>query len=254
MAERRMFHTIVVESDAFLDLPHQAQLLYFHLGMHADDDGFINGPKQIARKTHIAVTKLQQLIDTGFVLDLEGVVVLRHWRVANTLRKARLKPLQYPEIAKKLYIQNNGIYALSSGEGSISLWEERSSIGRPLDDQWMPKVREGKRREGKVKKEKIREDKVTEDKITENNIYDAAVAASNTAAATIDNPVFIKGELGKGVVLLSQEQITDLVEKMDIDCFDYYVKKLANFILEKNASVKNHYATILKWWEEDSRV
>ena len=39
MAERRMFHTTVVESDAFLDLPLQAQALYFHLGMHADDDG-----------------------------------------------------------------------------------------------------------------------------------------------------------------------------------------------------------------------
>ena len=39
MAERRMFHTTVVESDAFLDLPLQTQTLYFHLGMHADDDG-----------------------------------------------------------------------------------------------------------------------------------------------------------------------------------------------------------------------
>ena len=49
MAERRMFHSAVVESDAFLDMPAGAQALYFHLGMHADDDGFVNGPRQIAR-------------------------------------------------------------------------------------------------------------------------------------------------------------------------------------------------------------
>ena len=39
MADRRMFHRLVVESDRFLDLPVGAQLLYFHLGMQADDDG-----------------------------------------------------------------------------------------------------------------------------------------------------------------------------------------------------------------------
>ncbi len=39
MAERRMFHTAVVESDAFLDLPVGVQALYFHLCMQADDDG-----------------------------------------------------------------------------------------------------------------------------------------------------------------------------------------------------------------------
>ena len=39
MAERRMFHSSVVESDGFLDLPVSSQALYFHLGRPADDDG-----------------------------------------------------------------------------------------------------------------------------------------------------------------------------------------------------------------------
>jgi len=250
MAERRMFHTTVVESDAFLDLPLQTQALYFHLGMHADDDGFVNGPKQIARRMRVPVAKLQLLIDTGFLLEFPGVVVISHWRVANTLRKDRMKPLQYPEFARKLYIQSNGIYTteMSKNTGKTSLFEERLTIWQPNGNQMRPKVREGKKREDKRKEEKIREDKLKEDYI------DAAVAASDTAATTETNPVFLKGDLGKGVVLLSQEQITDLVERMDLDCFDYYVEKLAKFILDKNASVKNHYATILKWWEEDKRI
>ena len=70
MAERRMFHAAVVGSDAFLDLPPAVQALYFHLGMAADDDGFVNGPKQVARKLGLPATDLQQLIDSGFLLDL----------------------------------------------------------------------------------------------------------------------------------------------------------------------------------------
>ena len=65
---------------------------------------------------------------------------------------------------------------------------------------------------------------------------------------------FMKGKLGKGVVLLSERQVEALLEKMDIDSFDYYVERLADFILVKQAKVKNHYATILKWWEEDRSV
>ena len=62
------------------------------------------------------------------------------------------------------------------------------------------------------------------------------------------------GTKGKGVVLLSERQVEALLEKMDIDSFDYYVERLADFILVKQAKVKNHYATILKWWEEDRSV
>ena len=46
----------------------------------------------------------------------------------------------------------------------------------------------------------------------------------------------------------------DCVEKLDLDLFDYYVDKLANFIIKNDAKVKNHYETILKWWREDSKI
>ena len=49
MAERRMFAKTIIDSDAFLEMPQSTQLLYFHLSMRADDDGFINNPKSIMR-------------------------------------------------------------------------------------------------------------------------------------------------------------------------------------------------------------
>ena len=53
-------------------------------------------------------------------------------------------------------------------------------------------------------------------------------------------------------MLLSNDQVGDLLDKMGVDCFDYYVDKLSCFIIKNDAKVKNHYETILKWWRQDS--
>ena len=44
-----MFAKTIIDSDAFLDMPNDAQNLYFHLAMRADDDGFVNSPKKIQK-------------------------------------------------------------------------------------------------------------------------------------------------------------------------------------------------------------
>ena len=86
----------------------------------------------------------------------------------------------------------------------------------------------------------------------------AAAATTNegdTAAADRDSIVkVLNGELGKGVVFLSDAQISDLLDRMDIETFDHYVDKLSSFIIKNNAKVMNHYETILKWLGEDSAV
>ena len=86
----------------------------------------------------------------------------------------------------------------------------------------------------------------------------AAAATTSTtepaAAATDSNVKIVGGKLGKDVVFLSDDQVSDLLDKMGIDTFDYYVDKLSSFIIKNDAHVKNHYETILKWWQEDGVV
>ena len=96
---------------------------------------------------------------------------------------------------------------------------------------------------------------------TSTSITTAAAATTSTtrtefatAAAIETNVKVVGGDLGKGVVFLSDNQIADLLERMDIDAFDHYVDKLSSFIIKNNAHVKNHYETILRWWEEDSTL
>ena len=111
MAERRMFAKTIIDSDAFLDMPLSAQSLYFHLAMRADDDGFVNNPKKIQRMIGAADDDLKLLIAKRFVLVFEsGVIVIKHWRLHNTLRKDRYKPTIYQEEFKKLHLKDDGGY------------------------------------------------------------------------------------------------------------------------------------------------
>ena len=78
MAKRRMFSLDVVDTDIFLEMPSSAQSLYFHLGMRADDDGFIASPKKITSFVNASTDDLKLLIAKGFVIPSEsGVYVMR---------------------------------------------------------------------------------------------------------------------------------------------------------------------------------
>ena len=79
MAERRMFAKTIIDSDAFLDMPLSTQCLYFHLGMRADDDGFVNSPKRIMRMLGCNDDELSLLRIKKFIYEFEnGIVVIKH--------------------------------------------------------------------------------------------------------------------------------------------------------------------------------
>ena len=103
MADRRMFTQKIIDSDAFLDMPMSSQALYFHLNMRADDDGFINNPKKVLRMIGASEDDLKLLIAKRFVLAFEnGVIVIKHWRMHNLIRKDRYHPTQYQEELQSL--------------------------------------------------------------------------------------------------------------------------------------------------------
>ena len=103
---------------------------------------------------------------------------------------------------------------------------------------------------------KIRRDKTRQDNIRQDvDVDEEDNLATATATATEEDKLsLIGGKLGKGVVYLTDRQFDDLLDKLGMDAFNRYVERLADFILEKGAYVKNHYETILKWWEEDRKV
>lgn len=113
MAERRMFAKTIVDSDAFLEMPLSTQALYFHLGMRADDDGFVNSPRKIMRTVSCSDDDLKLLIAKRFIIPFEsGVVVIKHWRIHNYIRSDRYKATNYTEEKALLKLKENNAYTL----------------------------------------------------------------------------------------------------------------------------------------------
>lgn len=111
MAKKRMFNVDIVGSDAFLDLPHTSQALYFQLGMRADDDGFVGNPKTIQRIAGTKASDLELLVKKRFLLQFpSGVVVIKHWKINNQIQKDRYTPTVYTEEYQSLYIKDNKAY------------------------------------------------------------------------------------------------------------------------------------------------
>lgn len=115
MAERRMFAKTIIDSDAFLDMPQSSQLLYFHLSMRADDDGFINNPKKVQRMVGCSEDDIKILVAKNFIIPFEsGVVVIKHWRIHNYIQKDRYKPTVYKEERSALSVKDNGAYTMDT--------------------------------------------------------------------------------------------------------------------------------------------
>lgn len=139
MANKRMFTMKIVDSDAFLDMPLSAQCLYFHLNMRADDDGFIGNPKRIMKIVGAADDDLKLLIAKSFLLTFEnGVIVIKHWRMHNTLSKRRYHETQYIDEKGTLLLKKNGSYSLTSGEpindsGLLGIFELN---GEQTENKW----------------------------------------------------------------------------------------------------------------------
>lgn len=111
MASKRMINISVVDSDAFLSLPATAQNLYFHLNMRADDDGFIDSPKKIMRIVGASDGDMQQLLQKRYLIAFEsGVLVIKHWRMHNTLQSDRKISTNYQEELSQLVLQKNKTY------------------------------------------------------------------------------------------------------------------------------------------------
>ncbi|MBM7549842.1 replisome organizer [Peptoniphilus gorbachii] len=216
MADKRMFSLKIVDSDLFLDMPLSSQCLYFHLSMRADDDGFVNNPKKIIKIIGANEDDLKILIAKGFVIVFDqGIIVITHWKINNYIRKDRYKPTMYIEQKQQLYQTENGAY-ISEEKVGCHLVNQRLSSGQPSID-------------------KGRLDKVSIDK--------GRGEKENQAA-----PVSFYGEFKN--VRLSKEEYKNLKEKLNSHT-DIMINKLSRYMKSSGKTYQNHYATILKWYEED---
>ena len=115
-----MFSKTVISSDLFIDMPVSAQLLYFHLGMCADDDGFVNKPKQIQRGVGCNIDDLKILQAKGFIIPFDsGVIVITHWNINNQIRKDRYRETSFKNELSLITKDKTRIY-ITAGNQTVT--------------------------------------------------------------------------------------------------------------------------------------
>lgn len=111
MAERRMFSKSVIGSARFLRMPPSSRLLYYDLGMAADDDGVVEA-FSVMRMTGAVEDDLKVLVSKGFitVLNEDLVAYIEDWSKNNQIRKDRY----HPSIYQNLLVQIGAVNQLET--------------------------------------------------------------------------------------------------------------------------------------------
>ena len=213
MADKRMFTKKITDSDPFIEMSSAAQALYFHLNQGADDDGFNNQISMAMLKAHASTDDLKVLLLKNFIIRFEsGVIVIKHWRMHNTLRKDRYTPTNYQEELKQLGIKDNGSYTLGC-----------QMVAERLPDGCHSIV------ENSVDKYSVVESSIGEDK----------------------PPHATRHKYGQyNNVLLSDEDYTKLQEEFPND-YEVRIERLSEYIASTGKSYKSHLATIRAWARKD---
>ena len=219
MAERRMFAKTIIDSDAFLEMPVTSQLLYFHLSMRADDDGFVNKPKSLMRMVGCKDDDLKLLFVKKFLIPFEsGVVVIKHWKIHNYIRKDTYTETKYKEEKATLELDENSAYRLTE-DSPLQLRDD--SVTSPSTQ-----VRIGKERLGK--------DSIGED----------------IEEAQPPKPTRHKYGLYENV-LLTDEDYEKLVSEFPHD-YTERIERLSEYIASTGKKYKSHLATIRAWARKDT--
>lgn len=228
MAQKRMFDKVVTTSDDFLELSAEAQCLYFHMGMLADDDGLAKNYRSYMKLIGATNEDLQSLIDKSFIYKFDSdVIAIKHWKINNTVRNDRYRPTIFQNEFSRLDIADNNEYIMLDTNGILdgNQMDTKNSIDKNSKD--------------KINKEKNSLEKKREEK---NNIVDKREDITILSA----NDVIVKD-----VIDYLNRKINSSYNWENND-----IKKLINRWIEKGYKILDFQIVIDKKYDEwkDSKM
>jgi hypothetical protein len=136
MAQRRMFSKAIVSSAKFIKMPSSTQMLYFHLGMNADDDGVVEA-FTVMRMIGSNEDDLKVLVSKGYavILNDDLVTLILDWKDHNYIRADRKVDSKYIDLIpeKPLEIAGNQMTdkcQTNDGQMSAQVRLGKVSIGK----------------------------------------------------------------------------------------------------------------------------
>ncbi|MFH2116750.1 MAG: replisome organizer [Bacillota bacterium] len=222
MAERRMFSKQIIDSDMFLDMPTSAQALYFHLGMRADDEGFLNNPSKIMKIVGANKNDMDLLIIKKFIIDFpSGIIVIKHWFMHNYIQNDRFKPTVYGSERLLLDRKENKVYTLRKIHIDLFTEDDKKVNGYIMDTQVS------------IDKRSLEEVSIEE------HIDETPISKTKHQNGSLKN------------VLLTDSEIENLKTKF-ADYLDR-IENLSMYMGSTGKTYKSHYLTLLNWNRRDEK-
>ena len=212
MADKRMFSSKIIDSDAFIEMSPMARLLYFNLSLHADDDGFTNSARREMKIVGAQDSDLDELVDKRFVIRFDsGVVAIKHWRINNTIRSDRYKATTYTDEKSLLTIEPNGAYTIKSevNNNGIPSDNHKNIDGIPSDNQCVPQIRGG---EDRIDKDRLGKDRLGEGCACVRE-ESSEIQADCLTPPSNEEDVFVYFPTSKGEVPITYKDVDNLNKK-----------------------------------------
>ena len=231
MAEKRMFTNRITGSDPFKEMPLSAQALYFHLGMNADDEGFLNNARSIQKSIEASDDDMDILVEKKYIYRFpSGVYAIKHWKMHNTIQPSRLKETQYTEERSLLSVKENKAYTLNlQGDSNLSADCQQNA------NTCCQNTAEIRLEEIRLDKSSLEEDMPDSDE--------------PEPPAPDKKPVKHKyGEYQN--VLLTDDELQKL--KTEYSDYQQRIENLSSYVASTGKRYKSHYATIRTWARKDA--
>lgn len=154
MGNHRMFSKRIINSAKFLRMPPSSRLLYYDLGMEADDDGVVEA-FSVMRKTGACEDDLRVLVSKEFItiLNEDLVSYINDWTENNKIRADRKVDSVYKDLVIRLIPDAKLIKSKERADTG-------KKTGKVMDDQW---TSNGQPMDG-ISKDKLSKDKLSKDK------------------------------------------------------------------------------------------
>ena len=195
MAQRRMFSKNIVDADKFMDLTSESQVLYFHMNLKADDEGFVSSANKMVKMLGLGKEHLKELSDNDFIFIFKsGICLIRHWHIHNYIRKDRLALTMYTAEKSQIYVDDRKIYMMGNPPD-----ESVDNACQSDVCQMSAQEREGEERTDKVS-------------VGEKD----ALSPENTGvAAILDDPKY------RFPKKLTPKSLSEYTTQMDLDCIRF---------------------------------
>lgn len=235
MANRRMFSRRIINSARFIKLTKDAQALYLHLCMNADDDGAVEA-YPVRKALGIEEDALANLSGRGFIIMLDPeneVVYITDWLEHNKIRADRIQTSMYRDLIANAI----GVHVLIEPKKRSDL-KSSNVIDVSAGTELAGRSMDGPRTDNGQTMDSLGEDRLSKDKSGKNKKGEKEV----------------KHKYGEFQHVMLTDKEFERLQK-DLPDYERWIRDLDEYLEEhKNKSYSNHNLTIRKWKRrEDER-